>query len=558
MPCKFDFSRKSRSLSVAWIVVFSFLAVFLVFPLLLTFLSVRPADFSSVFGQPALKSAMRNTLLECVCSTSLSVLTGYIFAYSVVKADIPFKRFFRLVPIIHLVTPPFVGGLAFILLFGRQGFITHGILKLNVSLYGFWGLLMAQTLCFFPMAYLICLQTLQGMNTNLEKAARGMGAGGVRIFFTVTLPLSLPAIISSFLFIAVSVLSDFGNPLIVGGRFRVLAVEIYTQLTGWLNVGKSVVLGIILVVPSVVLFVLQHRLSGKLERRAATLTGRGGMENAKEFQADSKKNVGKLTRIFLTVFVFFVSFLILVHFFAIIAGSFQKRWGVNTSFTFEHIKSVMGFSGELFNSVRFALISAFLSTLLASLSSFLVHRTSVPLSRTLDVCSQLPSAIPGSLLGLSLSVAAAKLDFDFSSFLIVVSMTVSFMPFAYRIVSNSYGQISLNLDDSAQSLGSNKLAALWNVIVPLSNGGIFSGFVYDFIRGVGTLSSVIFLVSFNTPLASIRIVNLAEQGDWGRAAALAMVLTFVAFGILGLGVAANALIFKNRFLSGGKKWRFFR
>ena len=86
------------------------------------------------------------------------------------------------------------------------------------------------------MAYLICAQTLRGINTNFEKAARSMGAGELKIFFTVTLPLSFPGILSSFLFIAVSVLSDFGNPLIVGGRFRVLAVEIYTQLTGWLNV----------------------------------------------------------------------------------------------------------------------------------------------------------------------------------------------------------------------------------------------------------------------------------------------------------------------------------
>lgn len=74
------------------------------------------------------------------------------------------------------MTPPFVGGLAFILLVGRQGIITHKILGLDVSLYGFWGLLIAQSLCFFPMAYLICLQSLKGVNSNLEQAARSLGA----------------------------------------------------------------------------------------------------------------------------------------------------------------------------------------------------------------------------------------------------------------------------------------------------------------------------------------------------------------------------------------------
>ena len=128
-----------------------------------------------------------------------------------------------------------------------------------MSLYGFWGLLIAQVLCFFPIAYLMCSQVLQRINPSLEQAARLMGASKARIAFTVTIPLCANGILSAALFIAVSVLSDFGNPMIVAGRFRVLAVEVYTQLTGWVNAGTSAVLGLILVIPSVLLFIL-HRL----------------------------------------------------------------------------------------------------------------------------------------------------------------------------------------------------------------------------------------------------------------------------------------------------------
>ena len=244
---------------MAWLLVAVFFFVCVLFPLFSALTYVRLGDFKAVFFQGIWRRAMLNTLVECVFSTALSVLVGYVFAYAVVKSDIPARRFFAAIPILHLITPPFVGGLAFILLFGKQGFITHRILGLNISLYGFSGLLIAQTLCFFPMAYLICAQTLKGINENLENAARGMGAKGLRIFFTITLPLSLPGIISSALFVAVSVLSDFGNPLIVGGRFRVLAVEIYSQLTGWLKIGVSVVLGVVLVVPSLALFFFSER-----------------------------------------------------------------------------------------------------------------------------------------------------------------------------------------------------------------------------------------------------------------------------------------------------------
>ncbi len=534
---KFDSSRHSRSLILVETVVAVFFAFFIIFPLLCALCSVHLSDFKALFTQDIWHIAMKNTLAECLSSTTLSVLTGYIFAYAVVRTNLPFKRFFSVLPVLHLITPPFVGGLAFILLFGRQGFITHRLLGLNISLYGFWGLLIAQTLCFFPMAYLICLQTLKGINPNLERAARGMGAGNVKVFFTVTLPLSFPGIVSSFLFIAVSVLSDFGNPLIVAGRYRVLAVEIYTQLTGWLNSGMSVVLGLVLVVPSVILFFLQNKLNSKLAGKTATVGGKSSFLGDFSFEQETSCGAEKMNhvvKILLFIFVLFISVLVLAQLFAIIAGSFQTLWGVKTDFTIEHIKAVFKYGIELRNSLVFAFISALCGTAFACVCAFLVHRTNVRFKKTIDIFSQLPSAIPGTLLGLSISVAANALNLHAAPFLIIVAMTISFMPFAYRSVSNSLIQISKTLDDSALSLGANELTAFATVLLPLSGGGVFNGFVYDFIRGVGTLSAVIFLVSFSTPLSSIKIINLAEQGDWGKAAAFALVLTVITFAVLAL------------------------
>ena len=532
---KFDSSRNSKSLLCAWIIVAVFFCVCVIFPLVCVLTSAKIADYRTVFTQPVWHSAMGNTFVQCICSSLLSVIVGYVFAYAVVKAEIPGKKFFSLVPIIHLITPPFVGGLAFILLFGKQGFITHTILGLDVSLYGFWGLLVAQVLSFFPMAFLICSQVLRGINTNIEQSARSLGAGEFRIFLTVTLPLSWPGILSSFLFIAVSVLSDFGNPLIVGGRFRVLAVEIYTQLTGWLNIGTSAVLGIVLVIPSVILFLLQNRISKKLEVKTATVGG-------KSYGIVQTNRVPVLTKIILFSFVLIFSLFIIAQVIAIIAGSFQQLWGINTKLTLKHILAISNYGKELKNSVIFAMFSAVLSTVMATISSYLVHRTDVPLRKTLDVLAQLPSAIPGTLHGLSISIAANLLHFKNSTILIILAMTIAFMPFAYRIISNSFGQLGPNLDQSARSLGANQLISLLTVLVPLARGGIFSGFVYDFIRGVGTLSAVIFLVSFKTPLASIQLINLAEQGAWGRAAALAMILTLITFVILGMGLILGKII----------------
>ncbi len=517
------------SLTVVFGVICLALTCCIIFPLFCVFLTPKISDFIQVSASSVWKQAALNTLVECVCSTAASVLIGYVYAYAVINGGIPFRRFFSFIPLLHLVTPPFVGGLAFILLLGRQGFITHTVLGLDVSLYGFWGLLIAQTLCFFPMAYMICAQTLQNINPVLEQAAKSLGAGRFKIFLKVILPLSLPGILSAVLFIAVSVMSDFGNPMIVAGRYKVLAVEIYTQLTGWVNSGTSAVLGILLVVPSLVLFVLQNKLTKNAMLKVATIGGNS------HTASNNRPNLA--VRLLLTFFCLFISFCVFAQFAAIIAGSFQKLWGINTSFTLNHIKNLARCSLELYNSLRFAFEAAVISTVVAAVAAFIVYRTEYPLKKYIDSVIQLPAAVPGTLFGLAFSLAAAKLNFHNSKVLIVIAIVVGFVPFAYRTLASAYMQIKLTLDDGARSLGASRMRLLFSVILPNAKTGLFNSFIYSFVRGVGTMSAVIFLVSFNTPLASVKILNLAEQGFWGDAAALALLLTLITFAVIAAGCA---------------------
>ncbi len=524
------FSDFSLPCAAMWCAVVIFVCICILFPLGCVLLTPRLSDFLSFFKSRASFEIMRNTALTCVCSTTLSVFTGFVYAFAVVRGEIPFAKFFAAIPILHLVTPPFVGGLSFILLFGRQGFITHTILNLDVSFYGFFGLLLSQTLCFFPVAYLICAETLRGISSNAEQAAFGLGASGVRIFWTITLPLSASGLISAALFIAVSVLSDFGNPIIVAGRFRVLAVEIYTQLTGWLNAGTSAVLGLVLVFPSIVLFLLQNRLSKKNVLKIATV-------GAKSSNIPPKRR-SIFSRIFLTVFCAVVSIAVLAQFVSICLGAFQKLWGINTAFTTEHIRAVFRYGIELRNTAIFSFVSALFSTLIAFFAAFLVNRTKMPLKSAIDSFVQLPAAVPGSLFGLAFSLASNKTGFRSSAVLIIIAITVGFLPFSYRILCTALSKIKTTLDDGAESLGAGKMRLLYEILAPLCAGELFSAFLYDFVRGVGTMSAVIFLVSFGTPLASVKILNLADEGFWGKAAALALVLTILTFGVLALGSIA--------------------
>lgn len=519
--------RKISFLPIIWALLVALLIMCIVFPLICVFITPRFSDFKTIFTSALFTKTIKNTFIECLCSTCMSVLVGFLYAYAVVKVKVPFSKFFSVIPLIHLVTPPFVGGLSFILLLGRNGLITNKIFGLDVSLYGFWGLLIAQTLCFFPIAYMMLSQTLQNINPALEDAAKSIGAGKLKIFFTVILPLSLPGILAALLFIAVSVLSDFGNPMIVGGRFRVLAVEIYTQLTGWINGSISAALGVLLVIPSFILFILQNKLLVRNLKKTATISGKGSILQT--------KNKFTFSTLFFTCFCIFITVCIIAQFVAIVAGSLQKVWLVDTSFTWDHLKYILKCKSHLLNSVSFSILAAILSTLCASFIAFIVYRTNLHGKKLLDLTVQVPSAVPGSLFGLAFSLAAAKLNFTNSKLLIIIAITVGFIPFSYKTLCASFSQIRMTLDESSNSLGASKIKTLFSVIIPVSKNAIFNSFIYCFVRGVGTMSAVIFLISFDTPLTSVKILNLAEQGFWSDAAALALILTLICFVMIAVG-----------------------
>ncbi|MCF0242469.1 MAG: iron ABC transporter permease, partial [Treponema sp.] len=318
------------------------------------------------------------------------------------------------------------------------------------------------------------------------------------------------------------------------------------QLTGWTNAGTSSVLGLILLLPSMFLFFLQNRLFNSQTKKIAVIGGKGNTVSG-----DSAFKNSKTVDILLFIFLSITALCILLQFISIIAGSFQKLWGIDTHFTFNHIKKTFRYTKDFGNTLLFALTGSVLSGLLGAFVSFCVHRTNFPFKNFTDTLIQLPSAVPGTLLGLSYSVTSNILNVHFPRLMITAVITISFIPFSYRMITSAFSKIKFTLDEGALSLGRGPLKIFSRILVPLCKEGIFGGWTYNFARGVGTLSPVIFLVSFNTPLCSVRILNLAEQGDWGRAAALALELTIITFIIIGFGKYLQKNPFsKNQHLMG--------
>jgi iron(III) transport system permease protein len=537
------FPKEGGAVWFLWAGCLVFLLLFIAYPLARVFSEAGLESWRRVLEGRWYGPAV-NTLTVMFLSTFFSVLTGFIYAYALVRGNIPFAGFFAFIPILHLVTPPFVGGLSFILLFGRQGFFTKTLLGLDVSLYGLPGLLVAQTLCFFPIAFLIIKGTFEGMNPSLEYAARDSGAGRFRVFRTIILPLVLPGIVSAALFIAISVISDFGNPMLIGGRFSVLAVELYTQLSGWANMGTSAVLGIILLVPAGLLFALQKFVMGKKSSRLATIGSRTSNMILEP--------PGMPARVLLFIFCLLLAFIVIAQFLAVIGGAFSRIWGVDSRFTLDHLGAFFSYKSELFNTLVFALIAAFVTSALAGLLSFLVFRTALPFRKSADLAVMIPAALPGSLIGLAFVLAfnGRFPRLTGTRAIIVLAMVICDLPAAYRILSASIQRIRGVLDDSARALGASPMKLFFTIICPLIVQGFVSAFIFTFVRATGTLSAVIFLVTFKTKLASVAILNLAAQGDWGESAALALILTVIIFAALSL----LGIIGKSRLKAGASRW----
>src|SRR5712691_11469466 len=213
------------------------------------------AHYAEFFGSWRLFRILVNSLIVSAVSTVVTVTVALVLAYSVTRTTVPGKRFVSLMSLLPMISPPFLVSLAFILLCGRNGALTHG-LGLDWSIYGFHGIVMAQVFSFLPQAYILLANVLGNIDTALEEAAENLGAGPLTTLWRVTLALARPGLASAALIVFILCMTDFGNPILVGGRYNVLATEIYAQVIGMSNFAAGTTMSIVLIVPCLVAYLV--------------------------------------------------------------------------------------------------------------------------------------------------------------------------------------------------------------------------------------------------------------------------------------------------------------
>jgi len=220
-----------------------------------------------------------NTILLAVLTGIASTMLGLSSALIAVRTSFRFKALLRAMTVLPIITPPFVIGLALILMFGRSGAVSAFLFRsFGIApsrwIYGLTGVFLAQVLAFAPIAFLVLVGVVQGISPTLEEAAQTLRAKRSTIFRTVTWPLMRPGLANAFLLCFIESMADFGNPLVLGGNYEVLSTKIFFAVVGAAtDQGRAAVLSLVLVFLTLAGFAVQQLWLGK--KTYTTVSGKG-------------------------------------------------------------------------------------------------------------------------------------------------------------------------------------------------------------------------------------------------------------------------------------------
>lgn len=471
-------------------------------------------------------STVRNTIWLGFLVGLIGTAAGLVMALVQVRTRVRFKRFLHLVTLIPVISPPFAVAMSVITLFGRSGLITKDIFGLRYDISGLDGLVLALSVSFMPVAYLNFVGMLQAFDGALEEAATDLGGSLTYRFRTIVLPLLAPGIANSFLLLFVSAIADLGNPVLLGGGYDVLSSRIYLAIIGEFNLDKAAVFSVMLLIPSLLVFAAQY--FWLRNREYVTITGKPvGDPKPIDQRRVLWPVVGIATMIATSIVVIYGY---------IVVGAFTEVWNINFSPTFDNIEFVLRGAGReaLFDTVKLALVATPIAAIAGLIIAFVITQRDFRGRGLLDFASVLGVAIPGTIIGIGLLLAYNEPllgglipELSGTAAILILAFTIRSLPGVVRVAVGALNQLSGSLEEASISLGATPAQTFRKIILPLIRPAMFSSLVWSFARSMTSLSPIIFLVTPQWRIMTAQILNEADQGRFGNAAAYSVVLVTV-------------------------------
>lgn len=478
------------------------------------------ANYTTYFSNPALLESFWNSIYIAVIATIIVLPGAFMYAYALTRSSMKAKGLFSTLSLIPILAPSLLPAIALIYLFGNQGLL-RGLL-FGRSIYGPLGIVIAEAFYIFPHAMLILVTALNTADARLYESAESLGASPLRIFSTVTLPGVRYGVLGAGLVAFTLVMTDFGAPKVIGGRFNVLATDVYKQVIGQQNFEIGAVVGMMLLIPAVLSFGAERFVR---RRQQAQLTAQ-----AVPFAPKPKPVSDWLFFGFCT--------LIIIPIIGILAtaawASFIKFWPYNLSlglgnYDFTRFETAGWLPYR--NSLKLAAWTALVGPALIFTGAYLQEKTRglLAVRAVVQLFAMLPLAVPGLVLGLSyiffFNNPRNPLTFLYGTMAILVINTVAhFYTVGHLTAVTALKQLDGEFEAVSASLRAPFYRTFWKVTVPVCLPAILDIAVYMFVNAMTTVSAVIFLWVPHTRVSSISVVYMDDAGHQGAAAAMAMMI----------------------------------
>jgi len=507
------------------------LIVFLVYPTFrLFFLSISDNKggftlkyFKTFFTKAYYYRTLKNSFATSGITTVFAILLGVPMAYITTRYNIWLKKTIDILVIMSLMSPPFIGAYSWIVLLGRNGFVTKLFEKIGITIppiYGFGGIVLVFTLKYFPYVYLYVSGALKSIDRSLEEAAENLGSGKLRRILTITLPVIMPTLGASAIMVFMSSLADFGTPMLIGEGYKVLPVLVYEEFMSEMggNANMAGALSIIVILCSTTVLLLQKYV----------ISRKNYMMNATRPPAVIEVSKGK--KLLLTSLCMIVTILAFLPQVVVIVTSFIKTNGpifVEGFSLGSYEKIFYKIPKNIANTFIFSFIAIAIIVVFGMLLSYLFVKRKSKTTGMLDVLVMLPYVIPGAVLGVSMLVAFNKppLMLSGTAAIMIIAYVIRKMPHTVRSSTAILYQIDPSIEEASINLGVSPMKTFFKITAPMMAPGVLSGAILSWITTINELSSSIMLYGGKTATISVSIYTEVVRSNYGTAAALASILT---------------------------------
>lgn len=513
--------RRWELYKVIMFLIFSF---FLLIPLAKMLASITRDDIVRVFSSSSIWQVIINSVTVSATATVITVVVAYLLAVSVERTTIKGKAILGIIMLMPMLIPSISHGMGLVILFGNNG-IAKRFLGISTSIYGFWGIVIGAFLYACPVAFIMLRDIMKYENGSPYEAAQVLGISKWRRFTGITLPFLRKPLISVVFSVFTMVITDYGVPLMVGGKFKTIAVVMYQDVIGQLDFGKGSVYSIILLVPAVIAFVIDLVNKDK---------GNSGFITTPVAPTKSRFATA-LSYIFCTS----VGIFILLPIVSFLVLGFSRKYPSDMGFSLYNLERVIALGGDryLLNSFIIALFVALFGVSIAFVTAYFTARMKNGLSKVLHLISITAMAVPGIVLGLSYVVFYSGSIIYGTLIVLVMVNIVHFIASPYLMMYNSLAKINENLEDVGKTLGIGRFRMIKDVFLPQSLSTLAEMFLYFFVNSMMTISAVSFLANTSNKPISLMINQFEAQmqlGNAGIVSLLILIINLILHGIIAL------------------------